>query len=53
LIEKLRPAYPQTDLNGMSNLWIVKPSGLSRGRRIRLFKDFTKIIEYAEVDPTQ
>ena len=42
--------YPQTDLNGTSNLWIVKPGGLSRGRKIRIFKDFQKILEYAEVD---
>jgi len=40
LIEKLRLAYPQTDINGYANLWIVKPGGLSRGRKIRLFKDF-------------
>lgn len=37
-------------MNGTSNLWIVKPGGLSRGRKIRLFKDFYKILEYAEVD---
>ena len=41
---------PQTDLNGFSNLWIVKPGGLSRGRNIRLFKDFSQILAYAEVD---
>ena len=38
-------------MTGVCNLWIVKPGGLSRGRGIRLFKDFSKILEYAEVDP--
>ena len=32
------------------NLWIVKPGGLSRGRNIRIFRDYHKILEYAEVD---
>ena len=39
-LDKLKEKYPQTDMNGMHNLWIVKPGGLSRGRKIRLFKDF-------------
>ena len=37
-------------MNGTSNLWIVKPGGLSRGRGIRVFKDYQKILTYAEVD---
>lgn len=40
-------------MNGLSNLWIVKPGGLSRGRKIRIFRDFQKILEYAEVDSAQ
>lgn len=50
LIIKLKEQYPQTDLNGTANIWIVKPGGLSRGRKIRLFRDFQKILDYAEVD---
>lgn len=53
LIKQLREMYPQTDLNGHDNLWIVKPGGLSRGRKIRIFKDFQKILSYAEVDHAQ
>ena len=53
LLQKLREKFPQTDMNGMNNLWIVKPGGLSRGRKIRLFKDFFKILDYAEIDQQQ
>ena len=52
MLEKLRSKYPQTEMNGLNNLWIVKPGGLSRGRKIRIFKDFQKILDYAEVDST-
>ena len=53
LLEKLKSKFPQTEMNGLSNLWIVKPGGLSRGRKIRIFRDFQKILEYAEVDSAQ
>jgi hypothetical protein len=32
LIKELHKYFPQTNLNGTSNQWIVKPGGLSRGR---------------------
>lgn len=33
-------------MNVRENLWIVKPGGLSRGRDIQIFNNFTKIISY-------
>ena len=50
LICQLEAVFPQTGMNGPNNLWIVKPGGLSRGRKIRLFNDLQQIIDYAEVD---
>ena len=47
LLNELRLIHPQTSLNGTRNLWIVKPGGLSRGRNIRLFRDYNQILEYA------
>ena len=41
--------YPQTNLNGVANLWIVKPGGLSRGRKIKLFDNYAEICHYAEI----
>jgi Tubulin-tyrosine ligase family len=50
LIDELTAHHPQTVINGVNNLWIVKPGGLSRGRKIRLFSDLQEIVEYAEID---
>lgn len=41
--------YPQTNLNGNQNLWIVKPGGLSRGRKIKLFDNYIEICQYTEI----
>ncbi|EGR29884.1 tubulin-tyrosine ligase family protein, putative [Ichthyophthirius multifiliis] len=37
---------PQYTLNGKSNIWIVKPSGLSRGRGIRTFNKLEQLLQY-------
>lgn len=34
LLFKAKSLYPQYDINGNMNIWILKPSGLSRGRGI-------------------
>lgn len=49
LVQDLQMNYPQTDLNGSNNLWIVKPGGLSRGRKIKLFDNYVDICKYAEL----
>lgn len=36
-------------MNGTQNLWIVKPGGLSRGRKIRIFDSYQEICQYAEL----
>lgn len=40
--------YPQTHINGMNNVWIVKPAGKSRGRGIRLFNDMEALTAYVK-----
>lgn len=37
---------PQFRINGQKNIWILKPNFLSRGRGIRLFDQFGKIMDY-------
>lgn len=38
--------WPQTHIDGMNNVWIVKPAGKSRGRGIRLFNDLDQLFAY-------
>ena len=43
IIERLRKMFPQTDLNGEKNIWIIKPAQSSRGRGIVLMKNLIEI----------
>lgn len=47
-LEELRKRFPQFDINGNHNIWIVKPAGMSRGRGIRIFNNLAEIIDYAQ-----
>ncbi len=45
LLNTLKTSLPQYSLNGYHNIWIMKPSNLSRGRSIQCFNSLTKINE--------
>ncbi len=38
ILEELKKKFPQFNLNGERNIWIIKPAGSSRGRGIVLYK---------------
>lgn len=40
LLAQLKKKYPQYDLNGWRNTWILKPGGKSRGRGIKCFRSY-------------
>ena len=51
LLTKLAEKFPQTYINGNRNIWILKPSGLSRGRGISLHGCLNTIISKARLKP--
>ena len=36
-LEEMKSKFPQFLLNGVRNMWMLKPAGLSRGRGIQVF----------------
>lgn len=48
-LKEISTHWPQSNLDGMFNIWIVKPSNRCRGRGILLMSDIKKII--AHVSP--
>ena len=44
LLTQLKQKYPQYDLNGWRNTWILKPGGKSRGRGIKCFRSYEKMM---------
>lgn len=46
LAKKIKEMSVQSSLNGLDNVWIVKPAGKSRGRDIICAKSLNKILDY-------
>ena len=46
ILQELQRNNPQYHLNGSRNIWILKPSLLSRGRGIKCFNNLTKILDF-------
>lgn len=52
VLSELQLRFPQTDLNGKANIWIVKPAGLSRGRGIRCHSNLVEIQDHIQKEGT-
>lgn len=46
LLEQLKLKNPQYDINGHRNTWILKPGGKSRGRGIKCFRSYEKMMQH-------
>ena len=46
VLSQLKQKYPQYDINGYRNTWILKPGGKSRGRGIKCFRSYEKIMQH-------
>eukprot|EP00929_Paragymnodinium_shiwhaense_P092397 TRINITY_DN522_c0_g1_i1.p1 TRINITY_DN522_c0_g1~~TRINITY_DN522_c0_g1_i1.p1 ORF type:complete len:732 (+),score=224.11 TRINITY_DN522_c0_g1_i1:1112-3307(+) len=53
LLRDLEAKNPQHTLNGGRNAWIIKPSGKSRGRGIRVMRELDEIFSATESDGFQ
>ena len=45
VLDLLREKYPQFNIDGERNIWIMKPAGSSRGRGICLKRDLVEILD--------
>jgi tubulin monoglycylase TTLL3/8 len=48
VVERLKSGDPQISINGLRNLWIVKPGRKSRGREIAIFDSLEAIKKYTQ-----
>ena len=45
ILDRLTEKFVQYELNGINNIWICKPAGLSRGRGIDVFASLVEILD--------
>jgi len=53
MFKRLNGIFPQFDMNGDKNIWIMKPSGLSRGRGIACISNLNELLTFIKKNSSQ
>ena len=53
LLRKIKEIQLQYEIDGKKNIWIMKPSGLSRGRGIKCFANLNEILQFIKKNSNQ